>query len=173
MEEEEKVVLVDPDDKPIGTAPKLQAHLEGRLHRAISVFVFNDRGEMLLQRRAESKYHSGGLWSNTCCSHPRPGEETIAAADRRLREEMGFQAPLEAAFTFRYRAELEAGLVENELDHVFVGTTDAEPKPDPREVDAWRWIGPADLRRELAERPETFTAWFPIAAMLLLDGSPD
>jgi isopentenyl-diphosphate Delta-isomerase len=173
MEEEEKVVLVDPDDNPIGTAPKLQAHLEGRLHRAISVFVFNDRGEMLLQRRAESKYHSGGLWSNTCCSHPRPGEETIAAADRRLREEMGFQTPLEAAFTFLYRAELEAGLVENELDHVFVGTTDAEPMPDPREVDAWRWIDPTDLRRELAEHPETFTAWFPIAAMLLLEGSPD
>jgi isopentenyl-diphosphate Delta-isomerase len=170
MEEEEMVVLVDPDDNPVGTAPKLQAHLDGRLHRAISVFVFNDRGEMLLQRRAESKYHSGGLWSNTCCSHPRPGEETIAAAGRRLREEMGFQTPLEAAFTFLYRAELEAGLVENELDHVFVGTTDAEPVPDPREVDAWRWIGPADLRRELAESPETFTAWFPIAAGLLLEG---
>jgi isopentenyl-diphosphate Delta-isomerase len=165
---EEVVVLVDAQDRPVGILPKRQAHLEGRLHRAVSVFVFNERGEMLLQRRAAEKYHSGGLWSNACCSHPRPGETLPDAARRRLREEMGLDVPLDLAFTFTYRAELDAGLTEHEFDHVYVGTGNEDPRPDPAEVEAWRWVSMAQLRRELEEDPGAFTAWFPVALRRLL-----
>jgi isopentenyl-diphosphate Delta-isomerase len=166
---EERVVLVDTADNEVGTAPKLQAHRTGDLHRAISVFVFDAVGRMLLQRRAEGKYHSGGLWSNTCCSHPRPGEPVAAAARRRLREEMGMDCELEPAFTFVYRADLDGGLTEHELDHVFVGTTDDSPEPDPDEVSGWRWAEPAEIAREMESDPERFTAWFPIAFRALLE----
>jgi len=166
---EERVVLVNTADIEVGTAPKLQAHRTGALHRAISVFVFDSGGKMLLQRRAEGKYHSGGLWSNTCCSHPRPGESVAAAARRRLREEMGMDCELEPSFTFVYRADLDGGLTEHELDHVFVGTTDDSPEPDPDEVGGWRWAEPREVAQEMETAPERFTAWFPIAFRALLE----
>jgi isopentenyl-diphosphate Delta-isomerase len=165
---EEHVVLVDEQDREIGTEEKLRAHREGRLHRAVSVFVFNSRGEMLLQRRAREKYHSGGLWSNACCSHPRPGESAADAAARRLTEELGLTASLEPAFSFIYRAELDAGLVEHELDHVFVARTDEDPIPWPEEVEEWRWIDLDTLAVELADYPGRFTAWFPLALQRIL-----
>lgn len=160
---EERVILVDERDNEIGTVEKLRAHREGRLHRAFSVFLFNSAGQMLLQRRAGAKYHSGGLWTNTCCSHPRPGEPTVEAARRRLREEMGLQCELEPTFTFTYRAELDDGLWEHELDHVFVGRTDQEPAPDPDEVEGWRWSEVDQVARDVEEHPERFTVWFRIA----------
>jgi isopentenyl-diphosphate delta-isomerase len=129
----------------------------------VSVFVFNSEGELLLQRRAPQKYHSGGLWSNTCCGHPRPGEDNQAAAVRRLKEEMGLSPPLGYAFEFTYRAALGSGLTEHELDHVFLGFTDESPYPDPEEVEDWRWVSLDDLRRELTTGPARFTAWFPLA----------
>ncbi|HEX7070523.1 MAG TPA: isopentenyl-diphosphate Delta-isomerase [Rhodothermales bacterium] len=154
------VTLVDSQDRVVGTAGKLEAHREALLHRACSVVLFNRRGEILLQQRSREKYHSGGLWSNTCCTHPRPDEEPLAAASRRLTEEMGLTCALEPAFAFLYRAELDGGLVEHEYDHVFVGRADADPRPDSREVSAWRWQHPDAVRRDLDARPETFTAWF-------------
>jgi isopentenyl-diphosphate delta-isomerase len=161
--QEELVLLVDADDNPIGETPKLQAHQEGRLHRAVSAFVFDPSGRMLLQRRAAGKYHSAGLWSNACCTHPRPGETTLAAANRRLEEEMGLSCDLRFRFTFLYRAELDSGLVEHELDHVFTGVTSGEPRPDPAEVSDWRWVAVGELVEEVAAQPDRFTAWFPLA----------
>jgi isopentenyl-diphosphate delta-isomerase len=158
----EHVVLVDADDRALGSMEKLRAHAEGRLHRAFSVFVFDRGGRLLLQRRAPVKYHSPGLWSNTCCGHPRPGEDVADAAARRLGEEMGFRTDLRPRFRFVYRAELPPGLVEHELDHVFAGAFEGEPRPDPSEVDAWRWIDLGELAREIAARPDAFTAWLRI-----------
>jgi isopentenyl-diphosphate Delta-isomerase len=160
---EEQVVLVDENDRPLGTAPKMAAHEAGQLHRAFSVFVFHPDGRVLLQQRAHSKYHSGGLWTNTCCSHPRPDEDVAQAAHRRLREEMGFDCDLRAAFTFVYRAELDRGLTEHEYDHVFLGEFSGEPALDPDEAAAWRWVEPAALNSELAAEPQDFTVWFRIA----------
>jgi isopentenyl-diphosphate delta-isomerase len=157
---DESVILVDAGDHPIGIAPKLAAHRDGRLHRAFSVFVFDLRGRLLLQRRALGKYHSGGLWSNTCCGHPRPGEITAAAAARRLREEMGFHCALEPAGNIVYRAEIGHGLWEHEYDHLFIGRYSGDPWPDPSEVAEWRWTGIDDLLGELRDRPSSFTAWF-------------
>lgn len=157
---EDEVILVDEADNELGTSPKLRAHHEGVLHRAFSVFLFNSRGELLLQRRAGGKYHSGGLWTNTCCSHPRPGEETAAAARRRLQEEMGLSTPLLPVFAFTYRADLGQGLWEHELDHVFVGRTDQDPLPDPEEVGDWRWASIPEVVDEMHRHPERFTAWF-------------
>jgi len=156
----DSVVLVDADDRAVGTAGKLDAHRTGVLHRAFSVFVFDAQGALLLQQRAHGKYHSGGLWTNTCCGHPRPGEPTAAAAVRRLREEMGIACRLASAGRFLYRADVGPGLVEHELDHVFVGRSDREPRPDPAEVAGWRRVTLTDLRRDLARRPERYTAWF-------------
>lgn len=163
----ERVILVDAGDTPVGTAEKLTAHREGRLHRAFSVFVLNDGDEVLLQRRAEGKYHSGGLWSNTCCSHPRPGEETEVAARRRLEEEMGFVCPLEPAFEMVYRADVGGGLVEYEYDHIFLGRWNGGPDPDPAEVAGWRWVGLPELREEVARTPRRFTYWFRVALLEL------
>lgn len=157
------VILVDADDVPVGFEDKLRAHREGRLHRAFSVFVMNAAGEMLLQRRAIDKYHSGGLWSNTCCSHPRPGESTLAAAHRRLQEEMGFDCPLRPVYRFVYRAVLDAGMIEHEIDSVLVGQFDGEPRPDPVEVAGFRWAAPASIARALDDHPERFTVWFRLA----------
>jgi isopentenyl-diphosphate delta-isomerase len=157
---EDEVILVDENDREIGTAPKLRAHHDGALHRAFSVFLFNSRGEVLLQRRAEDKYHSGGLWSNTCCSHPRPGEETDRAARRRLQEEMGMTVPLLPVFSFTYRSALAEALWEHEYDHVYIGRTDAEPRPDPSEVAGWRWASVEDVTAEMDRHPERFTVWF-------------
>jgi isopentenyl-diphosphate delta-isomerase len=154
----EQVILVDERDRLAGEAEKLEAHRQGRLHRAFSVFVLDSAGRVLLQRRAAAKYHSGRLWSNTCCGHPRPGEETRAAAERRLGEEMGFQCPLAAAGAFVYRAPLE-DLVEHEYDHVFRGRFDGDPRPDPAEVEAWQWMPLEDLEAGLAAHPGDYTVW--------------
>ncbi len=160
---EERVILVNERDEVLGTAGKLQAHWQGRLHRALSVFVFDKGGRLLLQQRASDKYHSGGLWSNTCCSHPRPGDDTLAAAHRRLMEEMGFDCALRFAFLFRYQARLNGDMIEHEVDHVFVGRYDADPRPDPGEVVAWRWTAIPRLLEDLRSRPQLYTTWFPLA----------
>jgi isopentenyl-diphosphate delta-isomerase len=130
------------------------------LHRAVSAFVFDSTGRQLLQRRASDKYHSSGLWSNACCSHPRPGETTSAAVARRLHEEMGISPVLEPRFVFTYRAELDNGLVEHEVDHIFTGTCEGSPVPDPAEVSEWRWVAADALAAEVALAPEQFTVWF-------------
>ena len=163
MPTDEQVILVDETDRELGVAGKLRAHREGALHRAFSVFIFDRAGRLLLQRRARGKYHSGGLWSNTACGHPRPGEPTAEAARRRLREEMSLDCELSRAFEFVYRAELGGALVEHEYDHVFVGTHDAEPAPDPAEVEEWRWVSMGDLRRGLSEEPESYSYWLKVA----------
>lgn len=155
----EQVILVDEHDRETGASEKLAAHAAGLLHRAFSIFVFNSEGQLLLQRRAKAKYHSGGLWSNTCCGHPRPDESTPAAARRRLREEMNFDCELRAAFEFLYRAEFANELVEHEYDHVFVGEFDGEFVPEASEVEEWKWTTPAQLRRDLRERPDEYTYW--------------
>lgn len=165
------IILVDAGDRDVGTATKLDAHRTGALHRAFSVFVFDAQGSLLLQQRARSKYHSGGLWTNTCCGHPRPGEATAAAAERRLREEMGIACPLREAGWFVYRADVGGGLVEHELDHVLVGTSNREPRPDSAEVAGWRRVPVADLRMELVRRPAGFTAWFPRALEVALSAA--
>lgn len=156
----EEVILVDEHNEPLGTSEKLAAHRTGDLHRAFSIFIFNAQGEMLLHRRAEGKYHSGGLWTNACCSHPQPEEATEAAAHRRLQEEMGFDTELEEVFQFTYRAVFENDLIEHEYDHVFVGTYDGDPEPDPAEVGDWAWVDLAELERDLEKRPERYTPWF-------------
>lgn len=168
-ETEERVILVDSSDVAIGSEEKLRAHERGVLHRAFSVFLLNSRGEVLLQRRAEGKYHGGGLWSNSACGHPRPGEETGAAARRRLAEEMGIDAPLEHLFSFTYRADMAGGLTEHEIDHVFRGRVDADPLPDPSEVGEWRWVSPEEILREMNGAPGRYTPWFAPAFAGLLE----
>lgn len=158
----EWVVLVDAEDRELGKMEKMEAHEKGLLHRAFSVFVVNDAGQLLLQQRAWSKYHSGGLWTNTCCSHPRPGESVEAAAARRLMEEMGMRCDLSPAFHFVYRSALDHGLVEHELDHVFIGRSSAVPVVNPEEVAGYRYAHWHEVEREMAEGPERFTVWFQI-----------
>lgn len=168
----ERVILVGRDDRELGTAEKMEAHRQGLLHRAFSVFILNSRDEVLLQRRAEGKYHSGGLWSNACCSHPRPGEGIEQGARRRLREEMGLEAPLERVGRFIYRARLGPDLWEHELDHVLLGRSDQSPTPDPTEVSGWRWVSLAALKDELHARPDDFTVWLErvLESVLSADG---
>lgn len=156
----EEVVLVDAENRQTGTAGKMAAHRDGALHRAFSVIIWNSKGEVLLQRRATGKYHSGGLWTNACCGHPRPGEAVERAAVRRLGEEMGFDCPLEEFGTITYRAELDRGLVEHEFVHVFRGSYDGAMALNSEEVSEIRWMTPAALMRALDETPELFTAWF-------------
>lgn len=169
----EHVILVDSDDRPIGTAEKLAAHHEGRLHRAFSVLIENDRGEMLLQRRAAGKYHSAGLWSNACCGHPRPEEDVCAAAERRLTEEMGVSAQLTPAFVFLYKERVGSDMIEHELDHVLAGRFNGVPTPNIEEVSAWRWVAPDDLAHEVTHQPAQFTVWFRrIMALRLADSAP-
>jgi isopentenyl-diphosphate delta-isomerase len=158
----EYVILVNEADEALGLMEKMAAHEQGMLHRAFSVFLFNDRGELLLQQRALSKYHSGGLWTNTCCSHPRDGETNLQAAQRRLLEEMGVQVPLEHRFQFIYKAHLDQGLTEHELDHVFTGTFNGVPQPDPNEVESWKWMSMDDLQADITYNPQQYTAWFKI-----------
>ena len=162
-DDEERVILVDESDNEVGTETKPAAHSNGKLHRAVSVFVFNDDGMLLLQRRAASKYHSANLWSNTCCGHPRPGESAEAAAHRRLHEEMGFDTPLRFIFNFIYRAELENGLSEHEFDHVLVGRFDGTPVPSSEEVDDWRWASVDEVNEDVRAHPQDYTTWFKIA----------
>lgn len=159
---EEFVVLVDQDDQKLGLMEKQQAHIAGLLHRAFSVFVFNSKGELMIQQRAASKYHSPTLWTNTCCSHPRDNETYEEAAHRRLQEEMGFDCELEYKFNFIYKAHLENDLIEHELDHVFIGTFDEEPKLNPDEVMAYRWVELNDLKKDIDKNPQNYTAWFKI-----------
>lgn len=158
---DEVVVLVDQHDVEVGVAPKLEAHRDGRLHRAVSVVLFDDRGRVLLQRRALEKYHSGGLWSNTCCGHPRPGESVTDAARRRLRDELGIVGcDLTLVGDFLYRAELTDGLVEHELDHVLIGRWSGVLGPDPREVSETRWVDRAALLEAIDHgAPGDFTVW--------------
>lgn len=163
------VVLVDAHDRVTGTMPKMDAHHTGTLHRALSVVVIRADGALLLQQRASSKYHAPDLWSNTCCTHPRLGEPVAQAALRRLQEEMGFQCPVEKAFTFTYRADLACGLVEHEYDHVFVGRASPTPTPNPAEVGDWRWALPSELESSMATTPERYTPWFLILYAHLVD----
>ena len=159
---DELVVLVDQHDTPIGVAPKLAAHRDGLLHRAVSVLLFDAAGRVLLQRRAAGKYHSPLLWSNTCCGHPRPNESSYDAAHRRLREEMGVATcRLESAGWFVYRGEVPGALVEFEVDHVYVGLWSGTPRPDLRDVESWRWCTLDELRHELAISPRSYTVWLP------------
>ncbi|MBL7851412.1 MAG: isopentenyl-diphosphate Delta-isomerase [Cyclobacteriaceae bacterium] len=154
------VVLVDDNDRAIGTMEKLEAHRKGLLHRAFSVLVYNSNGDILVQRRADSKYHSAGLWTNTCCSHPRPNESMVDACARRLREEMSIEAEPRFLYKFTYRVELGDGLVEHEVDHVFRATFDGQPRANPDEVQDWKFIPVADLLKDVAASPERYTYWF-------------
>ncbi len=159
---EEMIVLVDENDVEVGIKEKLATHLEGKMHRAVSVFLLNSERQMLLQQRALSKYHSGGLWTNTCCGHPRPGESPIMAAKRRLFEEMGISCALEKKFNFTYRAELDKNLIEHEFDHVFVGFFENDPIPNPAEASDWKWMGLEEVQENIKKNPELYTAWFKI-----------
>jgi len=156
----ELVILVNEKDESLGSMEKMQAHEKGVLHRAISVFIFNSRNQVLLQRRALHKYHSAGLWSNTCCSHPRPDESTVTAANRRLMEEMGMVAELKHKDEFMYKVALEKGLTEHEYDHVFVGYSNTEPKPNAEEVMDFKWLSLEELNADLKLHPELYTYWF-------------
>jgi isopentenyl-diphosphate delta-isomerase len=158
-----EVILVNENDEPIGKMEKMEAHRRGVLHRAFSVFIFDKQGRMLLQRRAMNKYHSGGLWTNACCSHPKPGEVTIDAARKRLKEEMGFETEIKPLFTFTYNAEFENGLIEHEFDHVFTGVYSGDITPDKHEVMDFRYASMDEIQTELQHHPEIFTAWFKIA----------
>lgn len=159
---EPMVIQVDEKDNEVGLVPKMDAHRKGVLHRAISILIFDSHGNWMLQKRADGKYHSAGLWTNACCSHPLPEETDEAAANRRLYEEMKLSCDLEKKFSFLYKAEFENGLIEHELDHVFYGICDDMPDPDPAEVSEWRMISPSDLALEIAGQPENFTEWFKI-----------
>ncbi len=157
-----EVQLVDSSDQPTGAMEKLEAHKKGLLHRAISVLIFNSKGEMLLQRRALHKYHSPGLWTNTCCSHPYPNEDSKDAAERRLKEEMNIESSLNFAFKFTYNASFSNGLIENELDHVFIGYSDETPHLNTDEAVAFKWIDLIALRESIQNSPELYTVWFKI-----------
>jgi isopentenyl-diphosphate delta-isomerase len=158
----EFVILVDAHDRELGIMEKMEAHRKGILHRAFSVLVFNSKGELLLQKRAESKYHSGGLWTNTCCSHPRPGESIAHAASRRLQEEMGITLDLKTVGSFTYQVKLDKNLIEHELDHVFVGNFDDAPCINNSEVADWKFISIENLEHDLAVHPGQYTEWFKI-----------
>ncbi len=158
--QDQLVVLVDRADRALGVGEKMQVHLEGRLHRAFSIFVFDRHDRLLLQRRARSKYHSAGLWSNTCCGHPRRGERVIESGRRRLQEEMGFSCKLRWVAALRYRAEVGNGLIENEYDHILFGRYDADPDPDASEVLEWDWRRRDALRKDMRRQPEAYSAWF-------------
>ncbi len=159
----DEVVYVDEQDNELGTGEKLEAHQKGVLHRAISVFIFNRKGELMLQKRAKTKYHSGGLWSNTCCSHPRPGEDIAVAARRRLQEEMGFTTAVRHVHHLLYRTTFQNGLIENEYDHMFVGESEATPVLDSEEAEEWKWMSPEAIRKDVKECPEKYTFWFRLA----------
>ena len=163
MTAQPEVVLVNDQDEMIGTMEKMEAHRKGLLHRAFSIFIFNQKGEMLIQQRASAKYHSGNLWTNACCSHPMPGEQVMDAAYRRLEEEMGFVTLLEHAFHFTYKASLDNELTEHEYDHVFIGYYDGPIQPNPAEVKDYCFIKMEELGNHLFDHPEKYTTWFCIA----------
>ena len=157
------VLLVDEQDMPVGAMEKMEVHQKALLHRAFSIFIFNERGEMLLHKRADKKYHSGGLWTNACCSHPRPGEDTLAAAGKRLQEEMGIVTDIKKAFDFVYRAELDNGLTEHEFDHVFTGVYSGEIVPDKEEVSDYCYKAIDEIKDSIRSHPQKYTEWFKIA----------
>jgi len=164
-----EVILVDENDIQTGVMEKMAAHQKAVLHRAFSIFIFNDKGEMLLQQRALSKYHSGGLWTNACCSHPFPGEDTLDAANRRLQEEMGFETALKKAFDFIYTAAFDNGLTEYEFDHVFTGTYNGSMNVNPEEVNDYCYRSMEAVRESIINDPSRYTAWFKIAFPKLED----
>jgi len=156
----EYVIIVDENDKEIGTEEKIKAHKEEKLHRSFSIFIFNSKGELLIQQRAKTKYHSGGLWSNSCCSHPRPGETLNEAAHRRLKEEMGFDCKLKEVFSFIYKIKFDNDLSEHEYNHIFTGSFSGNPEPNSEEVEDWKWIDMINLKKDIRENPEKYTYWF-------------
>ncbi|MBK7124120.1 MAG: isopentenyl-diphosphate Delta-isomerase [Chitinophagaceae bacterium] len=158
-----EVILVNEHDVQTGTMEKMEVHQKALLHRAFSVFVFNEKGEILLQKRADKKYHSAGLWTNACCSHPKPGEETLTAAQARLQEEMGFNTHLKKAFDFIYRAPFDNGLTEHEFDHVFVGTYNGTITPNAEEVSDYCFKPVEEIRNSIHSHPQKYTEWFKIA----------
>lgn len=158
----EKVILVNEKDEQIGLMEKIEAHEKALLHRAFSVFVFNENNELMIQQRAFSKYHSPGLWTNTCCSHQREGETNVEAGKRRLQEEMGFSTDLEDTISFIYKAPFDNGLTEHEFDHILIGNFEGEPKLNPDEVAAWKWVSLEDLKRDMKKNPHIYTEWFKI-----------
>ena len=158
--EREYVILVDENDRQTGTCEKLEAHQRGLMHRAFSIFLFNKNGDFLLQQRANEKYHTPGLWSNTCCSHPRPDEEMEEALERKLFQEMGIHSLVEKVFDFAYRADFENGLVENEVDHVYFGEYNDSPNPNPSEIQSWKYSSFEEIKEEIAKHEASFTPWF-------------
>jgi isopentenyl-diphosphate delta-isomerase len=158
----ENVILVNENDEQIGLMEKIEAHEKALLHRAFSVFILNDKGELMLQQRALHKYHSPGLWTNTCCSHQREGESNISAGKRRLQEEMGFVTELAEAVSFIYKAPFDNGLTEHEYDHVMLGTYNDEPIINPDEVASWKWMDVQAVKDDIAANPNQYTAWFKI-----------
>lgn len=158
----EHVILVDKEDNPIGLMEKIEAHEKALLHRAFSVFIFNDKGELMLQQRAASKYHSPLLWTNTCCSHQREGESNVEAGKRRLQEEMGFTADLKEVFSFIYKAPFDNGLTEHELDHVMIGSYNDAPNLNKEEAESYKWMTLQNVKKDIEEQPEKYTAWFKI-----------
>ncbi|HEY5367974.1 MAG TPA: isopentenyl-diphosphate Delta-isomerase [Hanamia sp.] len=172
---EDLLILVDENDNETGSMNKLAAHQSGVLHRAFSVFIFNQKREILLQQRSDEKYHSAGLWSNTCCSHPLKGENVKDAVSRRLNEEMGMECTTQFQFSFIYKVQLENGLTEHELDHVYFGESDDTPVPDPNEVKDWKYLHPQKLREEMISHPHKYSAWlkicFPRVESILLQKS--
>ena len=159
----QQVILVDKNNRVKGFEEKIKTHKEGKLHRAFSIFIFNSKEELLIQQRAKTKYHSGGLWSNTVCSHPKPNETYQRAVHRRLREEMGFDCKLKKIFCFVYTANLQNGLIENEYDCVFIGKFDGKPKPDPGEIMDCEWISIKELKKRISSNPNSFSVWLKIA----------
>lgn len=168
MTNKEYLILVDENDQPWGKLEKAEVHELGLLHRAFSIFIFNTKGELLMQQRADDKYHSAGLWTNTCCSHPRYGEETADAVERRLVEEMGMNTPVEFAFSFIYKTNFMNGLSEHEFDHVYIAVSDELPKPERTEVKDWKYISLGLLEEELKNNPENYTDWLKICFEQLL-----
>ena len=159
---EEQVILVDEQDNPIGLMPKLEAHQKAVLHRAFSVFILNDKGELMLQQRAKHKYHSPGLWTNTCCSHQREGESNVQAGKRRLQEEMGFTTDLREVTSFIYKAPFDNGLTEHEFDHVLLGYYEDDPVINPDEVASWKWMLLEEVKNDIDNHPDFYTVWFVI-----------
>lgn len=159
---EEQVILVDENDKQIGLMPKMEAHEKALLHRAFSVFVFNNENELMIQQRAEHKYHSPSLWTNTCCSHQREGETNLEAGKRRLQEEMGFDTDLEEVMSFIYKAPFDNGLTEHEFDHIMIGYYNEIPNINPDEVADWKWMSLEAIKEDMKVHPEIYTAWFKI-----------
>ena len=159
---EEQVILVDEQDNPIGLMPKLEAHQKALLHRAFSVFILNTKGELMLQQRAKHKYHSPGLWTNTCCSHQRDGETNIQAGKRRLQEEMGFSTELKEVTSFIYKAPFDNGLTEHEFDHVLLGYYEDDPVINLDEVSSWKWMSLEEVKYDIDQNPDRYTIWFVI-----------